>query len=73
MTIDPLTQDVRHIQVNGRFRVVFERAASANKTDGFKVEANADLIATATEDAARLYAWALTLVETNKPVPPIVK
>jgi len=71
MTTDP--QEVRHIQVNGRFRVVFERAASANKTDGFKVEANGDNILEIESQAYDIYQWALSVVKASLPVPPIVK
>jgi hypothetical protein len=31
-----------HTVENGKYKVQFEKAASANKIDGFKVEVNAD-------------------------------
>ncbi len=57
------------IQINGKFRIVFEKAASANKIDGFKVEVNGDNLDQAKIDAEKLYEYALSQVEKNKPVP----
>ncbi len=56
-----------HITVNGRFRVCFEKAPSANKIDGFKVEANGDDHDQVKLDAETLYNWAIKVVEANKP------
>ncbi len=60
-------QEVQHITVNGKYRVVFEKAASANKIDGFKVEANGDDIQQVMIDAHNLYDDAMRKVEANKP------
>ena len=37
-------QEVKHYQVNGKYRIVIEQAASTKGTLGFKVEANGDEI-----------------------------
>ncbi len=68
-----MAEEVRHIQVNGKYRVCFEKAASANKIDGFKVEANGDDLVTTQKEANTLYDDAIRKVEANKPVQPIVK
>ena len=60
-----------NITLNGKYRVVFEKAASANKIDGFKVEANGDVLEEAFADAQKLYFNALVEVEKNKPVIPV--
>ncbi len=67
-------QEVKHYQINGKYRVVFEKAASANKVDGFKVEVNGDNLDSVKNEAAELYIWANNKVEMNKPVQvPIIK
>lgn len=43
-------EEVKHYQVNGRYKVQFERSAVKGQ-DGFKVEANDDNL-----DLAQLYA-----------------
>ena len=60
-------QEVRNITVNGKHRVKFEKAASANKIDGFVVESNDDNPDKAFTDAKYLYTLALLEVEKNKP------
>lgn len=64
----PENQEVKHITVNGKYRVVFEKAASANKIDGFKIEANGDNIKDVMIEAQLLYADAIRTVEANKPI-----
>ena len=66
-------QEVRHITENGKYRVVFEKAASANKIDGFKVEANGDDITNTFADAKTLYEVALKMVDDHKPIVTEVK
>jgi len=51
-------QEVKHIPVNGKYRIVFEKAASANKADGFKVEVNGDEMEEVMAQAKDLYLWA---------------
>ncbi len=46
---------VTHINLNQRYRVVIERAASTKGIDGFKVEANGDEIDKVLADAEGLY------------------
>jgi len=58
-----MTEEVKHYQVNGKYRVVFERSAVKDR-DGFKVEANDDDADNALEIATILYNQA-TL--TTKP------
>ena len=49
-----MTEEVKHYQVNGKYRVVFERSAVKDR-DGFKVEANDDDADNAFEIATILY------------------
>jgi len=58
---------VIHETINGKYRVVFEKVGSANKIDGFKVEANGDVLETTFEEANKLYANALIEVEKTRP------
>jgi hypothetical protein len=51
-------QTVNHYQINGKYRIVIERAASTKGVDGFKVEANGDDIDAVKLDAERLYSSA---------------
>ena len=62
--------EVKHYQVNGTYRIVIEKAASANKIDGFKIEANGDNMADVMNDAQSLYEYALAKVEATKPIQP---
>ncbi len=62
-------EEVRNIQVNGKYRIVFEKAASANKIDGFKVEVNGDNLDQVEIDAEKLYDYALSQVDKKKPAP----
>ena len=59
-------QIVRHYQVNGKYRVQFERSAVKGQ-DGFKVESNDDSAIKAIDDALELYnkAKAITKVEAT--------
>ena len=47
-------EEVKHYQVNGKYRVVFERSA-VKGIDGFKVEANGDDYPQTMNDAQSLY------------------
>jgi hypothetical protein len=58
-------EEVKNITVNGTYRIVFERAASANKTDGFKVEVNGDDLYETKKQASEIYYWASTESMTN--------
>lgn len=58
-----MADEVKHYQVNGRYRMVIERAASTKGTDGFKVEANADTLAEVEADIDRLYNSAKVLTK----------
>ncbi len=48
-------EEVKHYQINGKYRIMFERAASTKGVDGFKVEANGDDIELVKIDAQILY------------------
>ena len=50
-----MTDEVKHYQINGRYRMVIERAASTKGVDGFKIEANGDDIELVRIDASMLY------------------
>ena len=62
-------QEVRHITINGKYKVQFERSAVKGQ-DGFKVEANGDDLSTTGDEAHRLYEYAVLL---TKPIIPEVK
>ena len=49
------TQEVKHIQVNGRYRVVIERIGSAKGIVGIKVESNGDGKKEALDDAIDIF------------------
>lgn len=61
-----MAEEVRHYQVNGKYRIVFERSAVKGQ-DGFKVEANNDNLSLAEIDACSLYEFAL---KATTPVTP---
>ena len=52
-----MAEETRVIQVNGKYRIVFERSA-VKGVDGFKVEANSDDIEAVKKDANDLYNYA---------------
>ena len=60
-----MSEEVKHIQVNQRYRMVIERAASTKGVDGFKIEANGDDLATVEADANLLYVKAKIMTATN--------
>ena len=60
-----MSEEVKHIQVNQRYRIVIERAASTKGVDGFKVEANGDDSAEVLADAHILYKQAIGMTATN--------
>ena len=45
---------ITHVNLNQRYKVTFERAASTKRTMGFKVEANGDVLADTMNDAHQL-------------------
>ena len=57
-----MTEETRVIQVNGKYRIVIEKAAGVKTGDGFKVEANGDDMLAVETDAACLYDKAKNLV-----------
>lgn len=59
----PEVSEVKHYQVNGRYKVQFERSAVKGQ-DGFKVEANDDNM-----DLAQLYAETLYKFAQDKTKP----
>jgi hypothetical protein len=48
-------QEVKHYQVNGKYRIVIERAASTKGVDGFKIEVNNDDLNLALDESHTLY------------------
>lgn len=56
--MEGIMEETKIYQVNGTYRIVFERAASANKTDGFKVEVNGDDPELTKQKASEIYRWA---------------
>tara|TARA_Y100000310_G_scaffold204700_1_gene204931 strand:- start:4142 stop:4351 length:210 start_codon:yes stop_codon:yes gene_type:complete len=59
-----MAEEVRHYQVNQRYRIVIERVGSSTKQiDGFKVEANGDDLDRVEEDAGILYNRAMGLTD----------
>lgn len=62
-----MAEQVYHTQVNGKYHIVIERAASSTKSiDGFKVEANGDYYDEVTNQAEGLYQWAKELTEVKE-------
>ena len=59
-------QIVTHNTINGKYRVVFERAGTKG-IDGFKVEVNGDDMAEVQTDGEKLYSYA---IETTLSKPP---
>ncbi len=58
---------VEHRTINGKFRITIERAASSTRQiDGFKVEANGDVIEAVEHDIQRLYNYAQQITITLK-------
>lgn len=55
------TQEVRHYQVNQRYRIKFERAASTKGVIGYTVEANGDDILTVQKDVEEMRQFAEAL------------
>ncbi len=51
-------QLVTHQTINGKYRIVIERAASTKGVDGFKIEANGDDLSLVELDAHTLYDYA---------------
>jgi hypothetical protein len=59
---------VNYQTINGKYRIVIERAASTKGVDGFKVEANGDSIQEVEADANHLYLTAQELTAIKKEV-----
>ena len=57
-------EEVKHYQVNGKYRMQFERSAVKGQ-DGFKVEANGDDMASVESEALLLYLKAKELTITT--------
>jgi len=62
------TEEIKHIQVNGRYKVQFERGATKG-IDGFRVEANGDNMMDTVTEAERLYAIAQGVTAPADPTP----
>lgn len=67
-----MADEVRHYQVNGRYRVQYERSA-VKGVDGFKVEANGDDIEQTAKDAQDLYMRAQGITAPTGKAPEEVK
>lgn len=50
-----MAEEVRHITVNGKYRIKIEKAAGVKTGDGFCVEANSDNIEEVQREAQTLY------------------
>jgi hypothetical protein len=57
----PFGQIVTYITQNGKYRIMIERAANTKGIDGFKVEANGDIMGEVEADVSRLYAYAMAI------------
>ena len=51
-------EETKIYKVDGKYRIVFEQAASTKGVIGFKVEANGDDIAMVRNEATELLDWA---------------
>jgi hypothetical protein len=60
-------QEVKHITVNGKYRIVLERAASTKGVIGYKIEANGDAYSDVLADIYRIQES----VEIHNPAPAI--
>lgn len=59
-----MSEEVKHIQVNGKYRMQIERSATKG-IDGFKVEANGDDMILVEADAVILYNKVKGMTATN--------
>ena len=59
-----MSEEVKHIQVNGKYRMHIERSATKG-IDGFKVEVNGDDIATVRAAVEGLYTDAKHITYTE--------
>jgi len=50
-----MAEQVEHRTINGKYRIVIERAASTKGIDGFKVEANSDDMGYVLAEVEQLY------------------
>jgi len=64
-------QEVKHIQVEQRYKVQFERSA-VKGVDGFKVESNGDELTKTIEDAHALYDRAIHITTPAPSVNPAI-
>jgi hypothetical protein len=62
-------QEVKHITVNGKYRITIEKAAGVKTGDGFKVEVNNDDIDKVQQEAMAMYNAMKQFVSMS--VPPI--
>jgi len=62
-----MAEEVRHITENGKYRIVFEQAASTKGTIGFKVEVNGDIKEDVEAEATELLSYA----KAHAPMQPI--
>jgi hypothetical protein len=62
-------QEVKHITVNGKYRITIEKAAGTKSGDGFKVEANDDDIDKVQQEAMAMYNAMKQFVSMS--VPPV--
>lgn len=67
-----MTEEIRQYQVNGKYRIQFERAANT-RTDGFKIEVNDDSLQEAQKQAEELYIWAINRLAILSPPATIKK
>ena len=61
-------QQITHIYLNSRYRIVFEKASGVKTGDGFKVEANGDDLTSVQEDAELLYNYPSSLTEVKNAI-----
>ena len=54
-----MVEEIKHYQINGKYRIVFEQAASTKGVLGFKVEVNGD-------DKAMIEGEAIELLDFAK-------
>jgi len=55
-----MVEEIKHYQVNGKYRIVYERIGSAKGTIGVKVEANGDDIVNVQQEAVDIFRDAVT-------------
>lgn len=61
-----MAEEVKNYQVDRKYRITFEQAASTKGILGFKIEAHSDSIEEVTKDADSLLQWVKAIAASNE-------